>query len=74
MLDPGYIVTDTKAVIENCRNRGVNVDVEHVKTLILQWKSLSHKVDALKHEQSEREKKTLAVYSTRWKKQFPKFS
>jgi seryl-tRNA synthetase len=66
MLDPGYIVSDTKSVRDNCSKRGIKVDVDRVAAQIREWKAVSQRIDALKHRQNQEEKQALASFS-RWK-------
>jgi len=53
MLDLSFICDNAAAVQENCRNRGVNVDVSKLVALADERRSLIAAGDKLRHEQKE---------------------
>ena len=53
MLDLQYIADNLDAVAENCRNRGINVDVSAIPGLRDRRSALIAETDNLRHEQNE---------------------
>ena len=53
MLDLQFICENADAVAENCRNRGVDVDLEKLLTLREQRSRLIKEGDDLRHDQRE---------------------
>ncbi len=53
MLDLQFLCDNLEAVVDNCRNRGVTVDLSNVRTLRDERNALITQADAYRHEQKE---------------------